>query len=131
MKFSLAAIKVVFAVLLGFSLMLTTSCNDDEDCISDATGTYVGTETCPGFNNNLTMTITEASEDDEVILAISGTSITITGELNDDCNSIRVPSQNVAALNGSVDGSLSINGSNLTGTLNYPGGTCSYNLSKQ
>ena len=118
---------------LLFLFCVFSSCSK-EDCLQDITGTYVGTESCPGANNNLTVVIGESSTEGNVVLSVSGSSLTFNGTITSNCGSINIPNQNVtsAGFPGNIDGSFNINGDNLTGTLTFStGGICSYNLNKQ
>jgi len=108
---------------------MVVSCNKDK-CIDDVIGTYKGTESCPGVNTNLTLVVTTGAEENSVVFNVQGTSISFKGTLNDDCSVINIPSQNIPGI-GSVNGSFSIAGINMTGNLTYPLGTCSYSLTKQ
>ncbi len=131
MKFTKIALKFTFAIILGIIIIFSSSCKKDDECLTDATGTYVGIESCPGVNNNLTMVISPSVTDGKVVISISGTAITFNGDLSSNCSSISIPSQNVTGQTGTVDGSFSLNGTNLSGTLNFSNNSCSYNFSKQ
>ncbi|MGB0929344.1 MAG: hypothetical protein ACPGVB_01115 [Chitinophagales bacterium] len=132
----LLKLKTQFLTLIIFSavILFSSSCKKDEveDCTSDALGTYVGTESCVGSNNNITMAISTSSQEDQVVVSITGTSFTFNGELSSNCGTVSIPSQNLVGGGGvTVSGSFNINGNNMNGTLNISGSVCSYNLTKQ
>lgn len=132
----LLKLKTQFLTLIIFSavILFSSSCKKDEveDCTSNALGTYVGTESCVGSNNNLTMTISTSSQENQVVVSVSGTAFTFNGELSSNCETVSIPSQTVVGAGGVVvSGSFNINGSNMNGTMNFSGSVCSYNLTKQ
>ena len=131
MKFTKTILQFAFTITLGIIIIFSSSCKKDDECLTDATGTYVGIESCPGVNNNLTMVISPSATEGQVVISISGTSITFRGDLSSNCSSISIPSQNVTGQTGTVDGSFSIISTNLSGTLNFSNNSCSYNFSKQ
>ncbi len=122
---------LTFAIIVN--LLLFSSCKkDEESCSNDALGTYVGTESCVGSNNNLTLVIGTSSQENQVVVSISGTAFTFNGELSSNCGTVTLPSQTVVGAGGVVvSGSLSLNGNNMSGTINYSGTVCSYNMTRQ
>ncbi len=116
-------------LLMLMTPLLYTSCVKDK-CIEEVLGTYKGTESCPGINSNLTFIVTLGAEENSVVFNVQGSNISFKGTLNDDCSVINIPSQNIPGI-GSVNGSFSLSGINMTGNLTYPLGTCSYSMTKQ
>lgn len=124
--------RILFILVLT-PIFLLTSCSKD-DCIDDVLGTYIGTESCSGSVYDGVITITSSSQEDQVVFAVSGTTLTWNAELSSDCGTLTVPSQNVSVngLSGNIDGVFNINGNSLTGTLSFFGAsTCSYNFTRQ
>lgn len=129
-------ISIRFKHLLFINLIIfgvfNFSCkkSDDKNCIDGILGTYKGTQTCPNGNFSLNFIITASAQSDQVIVTFGGTSSSLNGTVS-NCSSINIPSQSVTGLSGTLNGTLNVNGSNLTGTLNSSSGnTCSYNLTK-
>ncbi len=134
MKYLQFKTKFLVAIIFSTVVMFSSSCQKDEveDCTSDALGTYVGTESCVGSNSNITMAIGTSSQEDQVVVSVSGTAFTFNGELSSNCGTVSIPSQNIVGAGGVVvSGSFNISGSNMNGTLNFSGSVCSYNMTKQ
>ena len=125
--------KNLIYLTLFTSLFIFSSCSND-DCIDDILGTYVGTESCPGVVNNLTIVIGTSSQEGKVVFSVSGTTLTFNGDLSSDCGSIAIPNQNISVNGtpGNIDGTFNTNSNTLTGTLSFSTGEiCSYNLNRQ
>ena len=125
--------RKIFLFLAISPLLFLTSCSDD-DCIDEVLGTYVGTESCPGVVNNLTIVVGTSSVEDRVVLSVSGTTLTFNGDLSADCGAITIPNQNISlnGLPGNIDGTFNVGSNSMTGNLTFStGGNCSYNLTRQ
>jgi hypothetical protein len=121
-----------FLIILMALSMFNYTCKkkDDKNCIDGILGTYKGTQTCPNGNFSLNFIITASAQSGQVIVTFGGTSSSLNGTVS-NCSSINIPSQSVTGFSGTLNGTLNVNGTNLTGTLNSSSGnTCSYNLTK-
>lgn len=120
-----------FIALMVFSVVgFSCKKKDDKNCIDGILGTYKGTQTCPNGNSSLNFILTASSQPGQVIVTFGGTSASLNGTVS-NCSTINIASQSVTGLSGTLNGTLNVNGNNLTGTLNSSSGnTCSYNLTK-
>lgn len=111
--------KLILISLTLFTLIFS-SC-EKENCRDSTLGTYMGTATTGGNSENLNITINTGNDEKDVFLVFSTPSIqsspdiTLTGDLNLDCTIITIPEQTI--IGNTLTGSISLNGSNLTGTL--------------
>jgi hypothetical protein len=128
-----SCIKPLIYLLVVAMIFPYSSCKkskDDKDCINNVLGTYSGTQTCPSLNTNLNLIISTSSQPGEVVITVGGTVSTFNGQVQ-NCSTINIPSQTVAGQTGTINGTLNVNGKNITGILNRSNGvSCSYNLTK-
>lgn len=115
--------KLILISLAIFTLMFS-SC-EKENCRDAVLGTYAGTSVGSGSTINLNVIINAGNDEKDAFVVFAPTSanspeVTLAGELNIDCTIITVPEQTI--VNNVISGSLSINGTSLTGTL-YSGGS--------
>ncbi len=123
--------SVVKGALYSVVLMGLVGCVMDEKCLGELVGTYVGEESCPQSLNTVTLTIEKTSKEDEVRCTFVGTGIEFIGKLSYDCASIDVKEQNVAAVNGKIEGVFFWNGQEISGNIEYPTESCAYRLARR
>ena len=123
--------SAVKGALYSVVLMGLVGCVMDEKCLGELVGTYEGEESCPQHLTTVTLIIEKTSKEDEVRCTFVGTGIEFIGKLSYDCAAIEIKEQNVAAVNGKIDGALYWNGQEISGSIEYPTESCAYRLAKR
>ena len=125
-------IQLLFIALL--SALLFTACQKEEvNCRDNALGTYQGSD---GFGGTTTAKVQEgAGEKGTTIIFtfdnpnIGTNTYTVTGDLNESCTVLTIPTQPVAQ--SQVSGTLALTDDKLTGTVMIDGTNLPVNLTKQ
>jgi hypothetical protein len=127
--------KIQLLIIALLSAVLFTACQKEEEtnCRDSVIATYEGSD---GFGGTTTAKVEEGAGEKGTTIVFTfdnpntGTNTyTVTGELNEDCNVLTIPTQTIAQTQ--VSGTLAVTDTKLTGTITLDGINLPVNLDKQ
>ena len=112
-----------YSIVLVISLIICNIACSGDDCSNEIIGFYDGAQCCNGELRNSQFSVISSPQSDSIIFSsLANPAMYAEGQLNLDCSIITVPSQilssNFIAYH-SVDGTLFINPTGVTGSLTY------------